>query len=92
MQGATDDCHAKAGEAIEVATAYGLGAAAHHARWALGRLELGHGRPVESLAHLLMLGEGADSPPTPLVALLATPDLVEAAVQGRAGPRPPRRP
>ena len=83
VQGATEECHAKATEAIEVATARGLGAAAHHARWALGRLELGHGRPAESLAHLLMLGEGAESPPTPLVALLAAPDLVEAAV--RAG-------
>ncbi len=81
VQGATEECHAHAGEAIEAATAQGLGAAAHHARWALGRLELGHARPAEALAHLLMLGEGGDAPPTPIVSLLATPDLVEAAVR-----------
>ena len=45
VRGATEECEAKAGEALEAATAPGLGAASHHARWALGRLELGHGRP-----------------------------------------------
>ena len=81
VRGATEECHAKAGEALEAATAKGLGAAAQHARWALGRLELGHARPAEALAHLLMLGEGGDAPPAPLVSLLASPDVVEAAVR-----------
>jgi DNA-binding CsgD family transcriptional regulator len=81
VRGATEECEAKAGEALEAATAQGLGAAAQHARWALGRLELGHARPAEALAHLLMLGEGGDAPPTPLVSLLASPDVVEAATR-----------
>jgi DNA-binding CsgD family transcriptional regulator len=83
VRGHTDACRAYAAEAIDVATARGLGAAAQHARWALGRLELGNGRPAEALAHLEALGEPEHVPPTPLVSLLATPDIVEAAV--RAG-------
>ena len=90
VRGATEECEAKAGEALEAATAQGLGAASQHARWALGRLELGHARPAEALAHLLMLGEGGDAPPTPLVSLLASPDVVEAAVACRAAAGRPR--
>jgi DNA-binding CsgD family transcriptional regulator len=83
VQGRADECRAHAAEAIETATAHGLGAAAHHARWALARLELGSGRPADALAQFPMLAGAGDSPPTPLVSLFATPDLVEAAV--RAG-------
>jgi DNA-binding CsgD family transcriptional regulator len=81
VHGRADDCRALAAEATEVATARGLGAAAHHARWALGRLELGDGRPAEALAHFALLGDFGTLPPTPLVSLLATPDIVEAAVR-----------
>jgi DNA-binding CsgD family transcriptional regulator len=85
VRGHTDECRAHAAEAIEVATGRGLGAASQHALWALGRLELGNGRPAEALVHLEMVIEPDHAPPTPLVSLLATPDLVEATV--RAGRR-----
>jgi DNA-binding CsgD family transcriptional regulator len=81
LRGRAEECHARAAEALELATARGVGASAHNARLALGRLELGNGRPAEALAHLVAVGEAGSVPPSPLVSLLASPDLVEAALR-----------
>jgi DNA-binding CsgD family transcriptional regulator len=51
------------------------------AGWALGRLELGLGRPDEALGHLLAIADGADGVSHPLLALLVLPEVVEAAAR-----------
>ena len=83
LRGRPQECRALAAEALELATARGVGAAGHNARFALGRLELGNGRAGEALAHLVAVGEAGGLPPSPLLSQVASPDLVEAAV--RAG-------
>jgi DNA-binding CsgD family transcriptional regulator len=55
--------------------------AAATAVWALGRLELGLGRPRVALEHLLGLADDESDRAHPLTALFAAPDVVEAAVR-----------
>jgi DNA-binding NarL/FixJ family response regulator len=76
-----EECRTRAAEALESATAREAGTAAAHAIWALARLELGLGHPVEALAHLARIGEPGRALPSSLLSLISTPDLVEAAVR-----------
>ena len=57
--------------------AAGLGWATEQARLAYAELELALGNPHEALEHLDQL----DPLPLPPVALLATPDLIDAALR-----------
>ena len=80
MRGDEDGCRAAAERAYSLAEARRMRIVSASADWALGLLDLGLGRPVDALQHLVALtGAGGH----PGILLWATPDLVEAAV--RAG-------
>ncbi|HET6447697.1 MAG TPA: AAA family ATPase [Conexibacter sp.] len=81
--GSWDDCVVHSEQALRLATAHGLAWPAALATWALAELELSHGRPDQALERLEALWSGAPRERHPIVAVWATPDLVEAAV--RAG-------
>lgn len=74
IRGDQDDCHRLANYALEYE-----GGGAHRARWALGLLELGHGRPQGALEALMSLYNGTAQHQLP--AERSLPDLVEAAVR-----------
>ena len=81
VQGREEECRAHADEALALAFRHGLGLVAASASVALARLELGLGRPAEALDRLSALMSAGPGSGHPLVALLATPELVEAAVR-----------
>ena len=83
MQGREAECHELAGEALRLASARGLVLQGAVANWALGALELGLGRIQK--AHALLADVAAGEAPSShlAIAVVATPDHVEAAV--RAG-------
>jgi ATP/maltotriose-dependent transcriptional regulator MalT len=83
VQGAEEECRSYAGEALERSSARGLGFQSAFAEWALARLDLGMGRPNEAFGRLEALGAAGPGASHPFVKVLATPDLIEAAV--RAG-------
>jgi DNA-binding CsgD family transcriptional regulator len=89
VRGREEAARAHAAEAIGGPIG-GVALQASRAAFALGRLEIGLGRPEEALAHLLTVYVGGTGVAHPLVALLATADLAEAAARsGRrevAGP------
>ncbi|NBH11294.1 LuxR C-terminal-related transcriptional regulator, partial [Amycolatopsis sp. SID8362] len=74
MRGDEDDCRRMA----DYALAY-EGGGVHRARWALGLLELGHGRPQEALDQLMPLYHGIARHQMPAERCL--PDVIEAAVR-----------
>ncbi|SEG19012.1 hypothetical protein SAMN05444920_102141 [Nonomuraea solani] len=74
VQGEEEGCRERAARVLDDDSGGG-----HRARWALGLLELGHGRAAEALEHLLVLYDGAARHPLP--AERSLPDLVEAAVR-----------
>lgn len=80
MQGREDACRSYAAEALEHAVPRGLRLQAASASWALALLDLASSRPAEALARLEKLAAGSETG-HPVVALLAAPDLVEAAVR-----------
>jgi DNA-binding CsgD family transcriptional regulator len=81
VQGREDECRGLADEALALAARHGLGLAAANATAALARLELGLGRPAEALTRLEALMSAGPGSGHPLVALFATPDLIEAALR-----------
>jgi DNA-binding CsgD family transcriptional regulator len=81
VQGREEECRRLADEALALAARHGLGLAAANASAALARLDLGLGRPAEALARLEALTSAGAGSGHPLVALFATPDLVEAALR-----------
>jgi DNA-binding CsgD family transcriptional regulator len=82
-QGRDDECRAHAREAMERAQDRGASLLQSQASWALGLLELGHGRFAEA-ARILERGFGRDgSFAHPALARHMIPDYIEAAV--RAG-------
>ena len=83
LQGREDECRSHAAQALDLATARGLGYQSALAEWALARLDLGLGRPAEALARLAELAVAGPGKSHPFVKLVSSPDLVEAAV--RAG-------
>jgi DNA-binding CsgD family transcriptional regulator len=82
VRGREDATRAAAADAVEGPIG-GVALQASRAAWALGRLELGLGRPAEALAHLEAVQHGGKGVSHPLVRLTSAPDLVEAAA--RAG-------
>jgi DNA-binding CsgD family transcriptional regulator len=84
QQGRADDCRRLVDEAVAAAAALRLPLVAAYASWDLAALDLVEGRPRAAADRLLALaGPGQPTGHAP-VALLATGDLVEAAVRAGA--------
>ena len=81
MQGSEADCHARSTEALATSAARGLGLQGAFAHWALGLLELTLGRPQDAFDWFSRLLSPAVGASHPGIALLAVPDIVEAAVR-----------
>ena len=77
QRGEEDECRELVATAMQRSLASGLGWATEHARLAIAELELALGNPQEALEQL----EQLDQVPLPPVALLATPDLIDAALR-----------
>jgi len=82
-RGDWDDAVATAERALRLATTHGLAWPAAMSTWALGELELSRGAAREALARLETLWHGGAREHHSLIAVLAAPELVEAAI--RAG-------
>jgi DNA-binding CsgD family transcriptional regulator len=80
IQGREADCRAHAAQALERAAVHSLGLPAAEASHALALLDLGLGRPAHALERLEALALAAPGAGHPRLALLAAPNLVEAAV------------
>jgi DNA-binding CsgD family transcriptional regulator len=80
LQGREDECRSHAADALELATARGLGYQAALADWALARLDLSLGQPEAALVRLAELAAAGPGEGHPFVKLVSTPELVEAAV------------
>lgn len=81
------ECRRLAAEALAIAAPRGCTLVTATVTWALGLLELGLGRPTEALDRLAPLASSSGSTP---VLLLASADLVEAAVRsGRSAAAEP---
>jgi DNA-binding CsgD family transcriptional regulator len=83
INGREEDCRAAAAEASKPARANGVGLAHSLAEWAVALLDLNAGRAEEAAARLEAMSAAPPGIGHPYVALVATPDLVEALV--RAG-------
>ncbi len=81
LHGRSEECRAYAAAALESVAGREHASPPATMRWALGRLELGLGRPVEALEHLVTISDAGSGVAHPIVALYAAPDLVEAAVR-----------
>jgi DNA-binding CsgD family transcriptional regulator len=77
QRGQEEDCRELAETAMQRSLAVGLAWVTEQARLALAELELALGNPQETLEQL----EQLDQVPLPPVALLATPDLIDAALR-----------
>ena len=86
-RGDWDDAVATAERALRLATTHGLAWPAAMATWSLGELELSRGGASEALARLETLWHGGAREHHPLIAILAAPELVEAAVRAGAPER-----
>ncbi|MEV6273326.1 AAA family ATPase [Kribbella sp. NPDC051936] len=83
VAGKSESCHELAALALGHAEARGIAPTVAFGRWALSLLDLGLGRPAETLEQSRPFASG--SAEHPLVAVIRTPDLVEAAARlGRA--------
>jgi hypothetical protein len=91
-QGREDDCRDCAARTLEASTSRGLGYQSALARWALARLSLGYGRSADALEHLETIAAAVPGAGHPFIRLLATADLVEAAVRCRRVRTPGRTP
>ena len=83
VRGRDDECHGYAGEVRTTATAHGLGLQNAIAEWARALLDLGAGRFSPAVDRLERLAGGGPGTNHPFVVLIATPDLVEAAVRSQ---------
>jgi DNA-binding CsgD family transcriptional regulator len=81
LEGRETDCERLVGEALKLAGARGLALPAAIATWALAELDLGRGRWEDALRRLGALAEVRPGFGHPLLALISTPDRVEAAVR-----------
>lgn len=83
VAGRDESCHELAALALGHAEARGIAPTVAFGRWALSLLDLGLGRPAETLDQARPFVSG--SVEHPLVTVMRTPDLVEAAARlGRA--------
>ncbi|PWU18516.1 MAG: LuxR family transcriptional regulator, partial [Candidatus Rokuibacteriota bacterium] len=83
IRGREEDARRDAGAALDIAQAHGLVLRAVAARRALALVELGRGRWAEALEHLGTIAGVESRSGATLVAMMAVPDRIEAAV--RAG-------
>ena len=83
LEGRETDCRRLAEQALVLAAARGLALPAAIATWALAELDLGSGRWEDALRGLEAVGDVRRGFSHPLLALVSTPDRIEAAV--RAG-------
>jgi DNA-binding CsgD family transcriptional regulator len=81
LQGDEEQCREIADDTLRRSIANGIGWATKNARLALAELELGLGNPRAAIDHF----EQLDPTPVPPLVVMATPDLVDAAL--RAGLR-----
>ncbi|MDP7702044.1 LuxR family transcriptional regulator [Mycobacterium sp. TY815] len=81
VQGRALDCRDHAEATLSQAISYRLGPHAAIASWALAVLDLGAGRPEEACDRLESLAGAAPGEGNRMVTLMATPDLVDAAVR-----------
>jgi len=84
QQGRADDCRRLADEALAVAASLRLPVVAAYASWQLAQLELAEGQPRSALDRLLALATPGHPAAHAPVALLATGELVDAAVRADA--------
>lgn len=85
IRGDYEDARRRAHEALERATAHGLGLAEGWAGWALATIDLGNGVWLEALERLESLATQQLAGFTRFLVIQTTPDRIEAAV--RAGRR-----
>jgi DNA-binding NarL/FixJ family response regulator len=81
MQGRAQECRDQAAEALSQAIGQRLGPHAAIASWALALLDLGAGRSAEAFDRLEALAAAGPGEGNRIVMLMATADLVEAAVR-----------
>ena len=81
VHGSEADCHTRSTEALATSEARGLGLQGAFAHWALGLLELTLGRPQEAFDWFSRLLSPAVGASHPGIALLAVPDIAEAALR-----------
>jgi DNA-binding CsgD family transcriptional regulator len=81
VRGDEETCSSLAEQASETAIEQGLGPHNAIAHWAMGLLHLGLGRWERAVAQLEAMSSPAPGTGHPLIALVAQPDLVEAAVR-----------
>ncbi|OBJ53505.1 LuxR C-terminal-related transcriptional regulator [Mycobacterium asiaticum] len=81
VQGRAQDCRDHADAALAQAISFRLGPHAAIASWALATLDLGAARPAEAFDRLEALAGAAPGEGNQMVSLMATSDLVEAAVR-----------
>jgi DNA-binding CsgD family transcriptional regulator len=81
VKGRDDECRAHAATVVEAARSNGHGIANSIAEWAVALLDLGIGRPEETVARLGSLGTAPPGLGHPFYVLSSAPDLVEACVR-----------
>jgi DNA-binding CsgD family transcriptional regulator len=81
LRGDEERCREHAETALAQGIPRGYGLAVGRTRWALAVLDLGAGRPDAALSRLRALTDAAPGEGHFLIAMYATPDLVEAAVR-----------
>jgi DNA-binding NarL/FixJ family response regulator len=82
-RGEDDRCRAEAAEVARSAEATGNALANSIAEWGLALLDLGGGRPDETITRIVVLRAAKPGVGHPLVVLASSPDLVEAYVRAR---------
>jgi DNA-binding CsgD family transcriptional regulator len=84
QQGRAEDCRQLADEALTTATSLRLPVVAAYASWTLAQLDLSDGQPDAALQRLLALATPGHPTAHAPIALLATGELVDAAVRADA--------
>ena len=85
IRGQDEEAVRRAAETMERATVHGLARQAAMAAWALAHLDLARGRWAEALERLMAMSDVRPGHGDALLAVIALPDTIEAAV--RAGQR-----
>ncbi|MBG0816661.1 LuxR family transcriptional regulator [Planomonospora sp. ID82291] len=81
VQGDEETCRIRAGSAMELADAHGLGIAGALGTWALAHLDVAAGRHADAAARLRATARSGGAGGHPVVRVMATPHFVEAAVR-----------
>ncbi|WP_449065998.1 helix-turn-helix transcriptional regulator [Planomonospora algeriensis] len=81
VQGDEETCRIRAGSAIELADAHGLGVVGALGNWALAHLDVAAGRHAGAAARLRVTARPGGTGGHPVIRVMATPHFVEAAVR-----------